>query len=361
MATLPPLFALYVAVGWLPSSNEGVDFRQFYLAARRLLHGGNPYGAPLGQLGQHHTFIYPPLSALLFTPFTALSPHSASVIFGLICLLLAPAVLWVLGCRDWRVYSVTLAWAPAVVAWQTGNETAVLLLLLALLWRHRDRPFVAGVLVAVALSMKVMMWPLALWLLATRRWRAAGWSLLAGVLVNATCWALVGSGNIEPFLRASGLQVKGYWSAGYSITAALAPFGVAHSTGSVLTALISIVLGLAVIYAGYVRRDDFSAVTLTVVLVLVASPIVWNHYLLLLLVPLAIARPRFTWLWSLPILLWLCPYEPGTNAWERPFAWALTAIIAVALLRRPSPAGALAPRAIQRTIRLPTAGVLSRR
>ena len=35
---------------------------------------------------------------------------------------------------------------------------------------------------------------------------------------------------------------------------------------------------------------------------LVASPIVWSHYLVFLLVPIALARPRFDALWLVPRL-----------------------------------------------------------
>ena len=36
----------------------------------------------------------------------------------------------------------------------------------------------------------------------------------------------------------------------------------------------------------------------------------WLHYLVVLLVPMAIARPRFSLLWLLPVLLWVSP-RPG--------------------------------------------------
>ena len=334
VATLPPLCALFLAVSWLPGSNEGVDFRQFYAAAVRLLHGGDPYVTAFTALGQHHPFVYPPLAAFVIAPFTILTPHTASVVFGLICIALTPVALWIMNVRDWRIWSVTLVWAPAFVAWQTGNQTALLLVLLALLWRYRDRPLAAGALTAVAISMKVFMWPLALWLLATRRWRATGWGLLTGVIVNAVCWAMVGFDNLKPFVHNSGLDVTAYWRAGYSIAATLAPLGITHSTGSLLTLLASVLLGLAVLYAAYVRHDERGALTLTVVLVLAASPIVWNHYLLLLLVPMAITCPRLNWIWGLPILMWLCPYAPGTNAWQRPLEWALVTLIVLVLRAR---------------------------
>jgi hypothetical protein len=34
---------------------------------------------------------------------------------------------------------------------------------------------------------------------------------------------------------------------------------------------------------------------------------VWLHYLVLLVVPLALARPRFSVLWLLPVVLWASP------------------------------------------------------
>ena len=36
------------------------------------------------------------------------------------------------------------------------------------------------------------------------------------------------------------------------------------------------------------------------------SPIVWLHYFVLLYIPIAIVRPRLSWLWALPLALWVC-------------------------------------------------------
>ena len=44
---------------------------------------------------------------------------------------------------------------------------------------------------------------------------------------------------------------------------------------------------------------------------LAASPIVWMHYFLLLLVPLALARPRLSALWLVPFAY----YPLGETAW----------------------------------------------
>jgi hypothetical protein len=70
---------------------------------------------------------------------------------------------------------------------------------------------------------------------------------------------------------------------------------------------------------------------------LALSPIVWLHYLVVLLVPVAIARPRFSALWLLPVLLWVSP-KPGYAEGVATFAPALAAAIVVAvLLVRPRP------------------------
>ena len=58
------------------------------------------------------------------------------------------------------------------------------------------------------------------------------------------------------------------------------------------------------------RADDRRSFTCAVAATLALSPIVWLHYLVVLLVPLAIARPRFSLIWLLPVLLWVSP-KPG--------------------------------------------------
>ena len=69
---------------------------------------------------------------------------------------------------------------------------------------------------------------------------------------------------------------------------------------------------------------------------LALSPIVWLHYLVLLLVPLAIMRPRFSAIWLLPVLLWVSP-KPGYAEGVLTFAPAIVAVILlVAMLRGPS-------------------------
>ena len=72
---------------------------------------------------------------------------------------------------------------------------------------------------------------------------------------------------------------------------------------------------------------------LAVALMLVASPLVWSHYFVLLLVPLALARPRLHWLWLLPCGMWVCPPSTPRRAAEVAVAWLIAAVCLTAALR----------------------------
>ncbi len=59
-------------------------------------------------------------------------------------------------------------------------------------------------------------------------------------------------------------------------------------------------------------RSPFCIVT-----ALAATPLLWNHYLVLLLAPLALLRPRLSAAWAALPLLWLTPHlETGHIAWR---------------------------------------------
>jgi hypothetical protein len=79
------------------------------------------------------------------------------------------------------------------------------------------------------------------------------------------------------------------------------------------------------------RADDARSFTCAIAATLVLSPIVWLHYLVVLLVPMAIFRPRFSALWLLPILLWVSP-RPGYAEGYQTFMPAIVATILLVML-----------------------------
>jgi hypothetical protein len=76
------------------------------------------------------------------------------------------------------------------------------------------------------------------------------------------------------------------------------------------------------------RDRDVVVLTLVLAAALAASPIVWIHYFLLLLVPLALTRPRLSLLWVVPFA-----YEPlGESAWPAGDARKLGLALAATLV-----------------------------
>jgi alpha-1,2-mannosyltransferase len=311
-----------------------VDFRSaYYPAAVRLLHGGNPYNVTHSEIVAGTAFVYPALSAAVFAPFGLLTRGAGQLLYMLLCVACVPATLRVLNVRDWRIYGVALLWLPVYSGWQTANVTLPLMLLVALTWRYRDRPLASGLLTAVAISLKPFIWPLALWLLVTRRFKATAATVAWAVAINLVVWWIVGFDQIHAYLRLSGQVTDALWRGGYSMLAVAHHLGLGRGAGEAMLLAVSAAVAAALIYKGAVKRDERAALTLAVALMLVASPLVWSHYFALVLVPLAIYRPRLGWLWALPVLMWACPPSTGVRGWQEWLAWGVVACCFVACLR----------------------------
>jgi hypothetical protein len=346
LGVLPVLVSAFVAYHVFSAGNAGIDFRrEYWVAGWRLLHGGDVYYWTHSQIAGGDAFPYPALWAVLLVPF-ALIPSGASVVlFVAICLAAAWGTLRVLGVRDWRVYGVILVWAPVIAGWQTGNLTLLLGLGIALVWRYRDRPVVAGLLIAVLISVKTFMWPLALWLLVTRRYRAFTQMMLGALVLNLIAWVIVGPAELHAFLSLSSSVSAALYRDGYGVAAFAADIGFGRGVGIALEVLLSLSVALACLRSAR-RGQDHHALTLTILLMLLASPLVWNHYFALIMVPLAIARPRFGWVWLGPVVLLVCP-DDGVHFWQLTLTWIVVGTCFTFLLRdwggveQPSPVTAL--------------------
>jgi hypothetical protein len=328
------LVALLLTVFTGSGGGAGFDFHfAYWTAGERVLHGQNPYVWTPHQIAQRLAFVYPALSALIFAPLSLLGRTVGADFFACLCIGLAPATLWTLNVRDWRIYGATLMWLPVVLGWVTANETLFLVLGMALAWRFRDRPALAGFFVAALVSLKPLMWPLGLWLLATRRWRAVGYGVAFGLALNLIAWWIVGFDTIGTFLHTANADTNDSWRTGYSIAAMGAHLGLGRSLGDVLMVLVSVVLAGALLYVASVRHDERGALTLGVALALASSPLVWSHYFALALVPLALYRPRMGPLWLVPILLWVNPDNIHLRGWQVLLGWAVVGTILGSLLR----------------------------
>ena len=323
------------------SAAEGLlawDVRFAYLpAAEAVLHGHSPYPAlndPI--LDEQKGYVYPPQLLFLLLPLTVLPVPIASALVAAGMIALLVLTLRVLEVRDVRCYAATLLWVPAISGVLLSNLSIPLAFALAVLWRYRKAVWPPAVALGLAISAKFLLWPMLVWLLATRRLRAAAVTLLVGTTVTLVAWALIGfeglSGYPDLLRRLSELQSE----RSYSLVGMTSALGLPDGVGRAATLLVG-----AALLAGCVvlarRKDEERAFACAVAATLALSPIVWLHYLVSLLVPLAILRPRFTWLWMLPALLWVSP-KPGYAEGVQTFMPALVAaILLVVLLMRPRP------------------------
>lgn len=306
----------------LSGPDSAFDFRHAYwLGGQRVLHGLRLYSWTPAQYRHGFAFVYPALAGLLYAPASLMSRDVGSTVFTLLTVALVPGTLWMLRVRDWRVYGISFLWMPVFGAMQTANETLILVFGVACLWRYRDRPLAAGLLTAVLISLKPLMWPLALWLLATRRWRACGAMAVSGLVLNGAAWGVIGFNQLTAFFHASGVDTDAQWRGGYGLPALLAHAGLGRGAGTAAMLIAAAALMVVMARSARMRRSDAQLLILTVALMLVASPLVWPHYFALLLVPMALLRPRMHWLWALPFLMWVCPPDSTVHGWQALVVW----------------------------------------
>lgn len=307
------------------------DFGVFRAAATAVIHGRSPYHAPSFAALSHLAtlpFVYPPAAALPFVPFAPLPAAVAGGVMFVVGLTALVASLRLLGVRDWRCYGVALASAPAINTLALGTLTSLLMLGAALAWRYRDRPAVAGVATACAAVLKLFLWPLVIWLLATRRWRAALHSAIAGVVLLLGGWAIIGFAGLGGYASLVRLVERAEGPLSYSVVALLRLHGNAATAATVLLSLAAVTgIWLASRGAGGDRR----AFAVAALASLVATPLVWLHYFLLLFVPIALYRPRLSRVWFVPLLLWITPATHSEGAtWRIALALGVLAVVALA-------------------------------
>jgi len=304
------------------------DFAIFRTAARAVLHGRSPYVVPSASAFAHFDkFVYPPVAALFFSPFAALPSGAARALMFIAGLAAVLGALRVLRVEDWRCYSVAIVSAPAINSLALGALTSFLLLGAALAWRLRDNPAVAAVTTAFTAVLKLFLWPLGIWLLATRRWRAAVLCAVLGVILLLGGWAVIGFAGLRSYPTLVRLLEQVEAPVGYSAVALLGLRGSAETAATVVLSLAAVV---AIWFAARGRGGDRRALAVAVLASLVATPLLWLHYLLLLYVPIALYRPRLSGLWFLPLVLWATPTTHSHGiTWRIVLALAVVAVVAV--------------------------------
>lgn len=326
-AVLPALLVA-VIVGGSAHDHFAFDFHQFWQGGHDVVNGHSPYPAAdslpttggdkldATEIQEVFRFPYPAPAALAMAPFGLLPFAVAAWIFVVCSLGAVFLALRLLGVADWRCYGIVLASMTTLGALRLGTFTPWLLLGLALAWRYRDKRVAGAVTVGCVIVTKVFLWPVLLWLVLSRRGVTAVLALLVAAVVTLGSWAVLGFAGLSDYPRllsslSAAVQGKG-WS-----TVAL---GLSLGLSAAAAKALALALGCSVLaVAGLAPRGkrDVWLFTVAIAAAILLSPIVWLHYFLLLVVPLAIAYPRLSRAWFVPLLFWIWPFqETGGDAWK---------------------------------------------
>jgi hypothetical protein len=330
MLAVLPVGVLVLLFG---DSREVVAFdfqRSFRPAAEAVLHGVSPYPPPvLESMAERDAFVYLPPAALLFVPLLALGPYAGSIVLTALVTVLGVVALRLVGVRDWRCWGLACLAPTVVSAIQTTNLTLLLLLALGAIWALRERPLAPGAVLAATLATKLFLWPVLVWFVATRRFRAALTTVALSTALVAASWALIGFAGLRDFPALLGVLAEALERDSYTVFALLTDLG----TPELVARPAGIAVASAVLLGCWVlgrRGDEARSFTLAIVASLLFTPIVWLHYFALLLVPIGIVHKRLSWLWATPLLFWLAQGHGNGNTFNT--AWALGVVALTTLL-----------------------------
>jgi alpha-1,2-mannosyltransferase len=275
------------------SMNIHGDFDTFWRSARAFWEGRDVYdtGARLENLN-------PPLWILLISPFGLLEPLVAYQVFVLMTLIMTVGYLaWMadeLRLRPaWAVVgtAMLLLSSPLLATLALGQIYPVLALLLVAAWvadRRNQLSFCGGTL-GVVVALKPSLAPILLWPLVRRRWRTFGVALVSGTVATLVGAVVVGPGATLDWLRLlSDSSASPYWDNASLPSAAArlfteSPFA-QHIATWTWTVPVAYALGIGaiVLTAARVRQGAEVGLWALVAASLLAAPIAWHNYLVLL-------------------------------------------------------------------------------
>jgi hypothetical protein len=270
------------------------DFHhEIYPQAEEMLAGRNPYPPPDFDPTVAPNFIWPPVVAFLHAPLTVLPVGAADFVMVVLGLLGFALALWLVGVRDWRIYGVVALWPQVAGEMRVSHLTPALCVLAALVWRTRGSPTVPGLAAGAAVALKFFVWPLTVWLASRRRVGAAA---LALCIASASLLLVLPFTALDEYVRALLQLGRGFDQDAYTLFGLVVQSGGPEWLGRVVT----LVTGVALLAATW-RWRSF---TLALATALALSPIVWLDYFALAAVAVAVARPRLSAVWFLPLATW---------------------------------------------------------
>jgi alpha-1,2-mannosyltransferase len=295
---------------FLAGAGWAFDFTTYFDAASRIRDGLSPY-LPVNLAGPFtqgpQWYVYAPVLSALVVPLTGLTLHAASLLWAAATTALTALACALLPAQPWvrlATFGVTLLSVAFLSDLNLGSVNALLLCCLVLAWR-RPVGLSSGLSMALALSIRpylgavVVGW--ALW----RRWPAIVWTALGGLVLLLGTILVAGPGSFVDFFR---LLTNVRFAGAPHNGALVGVLDAAGLTGPWLVAgtIIAIAIGLGAVFLARLRGDADITFAVAVGASIIASPVIWDHYLMLLAVPAALLAQRGrSWGLALPLLSWL--------------------------------------------------------
>jgi hypothetical protein len=343
------------------------DFIQEYLLARAVFSGVNPY-LPLPELAAQflapldnpifpHPTPHPPPVILLSLPLAFFSYETAALfwlLFEIFCLGLSIYIiattlgkrmpLWLMG----LIVVFIMGWGPVIDGLVVGQLMSVLLLLLSATWAlfRSGHWKIGAIFLGAAAALKLVVWPVALLLLIHRRWQALIILPLVFIVANLLAGLIIGFEVLIFYYTSVGAGVEtmyrshednfSIWSIGWRLFDGVGSTAV-YANNTIIGGIqappliywpeiaLYVSLSLLVLFVLLIVAIVWRAKTLDaafavlVAAAVIANPIAWSHYLILLIIPITVAgryllqlglpRQETNWGILLGLLLFLPRFE----------------------------------------------------
>ena len=307
-------FIIAITINILPfldGKNDLMDFGSFYASGLKIRNGENPYDpnseyifeinfSRVGAGGKMMN-LNPPISVIIFEFMSRFDPHQSLIIWQVTSAILYAGIIFLLATTyKQNIRPAIFLWAFTLAGfWHTlvlGQIYILLLLFTVLGWifLQRGKYVPAGIAIGLVVAIKpnFILWPI--FLLFSGYYVTFSLSVLSGLIVSLIPVIFYGTRIYAQWLEASALHPETMIMPGNNSILGLTARFDSISTGiviSVILVLILLVLSKRKIHNDMEKSEHISA--LGIIASLLASPISWTGYTILLL-PIFFSLKKWT-------------------------------------------------------------------
>jgi hypothetical protein len=306
------IFLLIFRIPYLEVNSA--DFKQDYYAAQKLLSGQSIYS------DQSHGNNHPPFVAVLITPFAFLSYKNAIILWSIISVILYCLIGWIVVNElnidlsiEWKliITGLALCWYQFHAHIALGQLSILISFLMIGAWvlMRQNKEIAAGVLIGLAISIKLFPGLILIYLVIKQRWRCA---LSAISTVFVLCALVIMWTGIDDFIwfftevTPKNAEAWVTFPPNISIGGSVAKFfldgpwvqPIINSPESAQALTLGLTIILLIFLVNQIHKMPKSvegtdiAFSINVLAMIIVSPIAWQHSFPLLALPLGILLAR---------------------------------------------------------------------